>query len=691
MTWRLVLTVGMAFVLGGCAHVPVAPIVRSSGIVVDAQQHPVPGATVEIYRDTEKASPGAADREVRESTETDAQGVFYYQASESGALLVAHKPGFAMAWLFRSRRDELPLRLTLGPSSDIAGVVVGADGKPIADAQVWPLCAAECIALGEGRSDLHMLLGKPARELLSARTAADGTFRITGCPSGAMANLTATKAGLAMRQPPSERGRPEPMQCSAGQRDVKLVMEPGGDIRGRVIAKKSGEPLRGVSARLEQRARSYSLFTQTLMSNEPRESILSGPDGSFHFADIASGAYRVSVDIPGRAPTLPDLVAEPIDVTVGPGQQVKGVQVAAVEGGFLEVSVLGRTDGKPLAGAGVFTSGQGYMSSAAADRNGVALFRLLAGKYSFSVSKSLWSAESGTATVESGRTTHQRVELRPKPMAFVAGTVLAPSAAPASNVRVNTYSMGHDAEVRTDANGQFLLRWNPEEFEGQKTQTSLITARDWKRNEAAATLVDPTKTNVVVCLRPALTVAGQVKDEDGKPFAKAPVKLEFSSNWPDCYAPLTSDSYPFVTDAEGRFMFTALPQELRYDLLVRAEGYGEARYAVKPEEMKTNYLDLALVLKNANRILGGQAVDVLGKPLPGASVMVSGEGQPLHHSVKTDDSGHFEFDHLCAGQVKVFASFNGTIGSRDTAAQAGATNVIVTFDPVFRLPISPNN
>src|ERR1019366_9990675 len=100
-------------------------------------------------------------------------------------------------------------------------------------------------------------------------------------------------------------------------------------------------------------------------------------------------------------------------------------------------------------------------------------------------------------------------------------------------------------------------------------------------------------------------------------------------------------------------------------------------------DSKTNHYEFpAFVLKRADRKLAGQILGRDGKPVAGARVNMSGQGQLMFREAKPDGQGHFHFDGVCAGEVRVNARYYTSPDFRnseegDVKAQGGDTNVVI--------------
>jgi protocatechuate 3,4-dioxygenase beta subunit len=217
-------------------------------------------------------------------------------------------------------------------------------------------------------------------------------------------------------------------------------------------------------------------------------------------------------------------------------------------------------------------------------------------------------------------------------------------------------------------------------------------AQDVGRNLAAIQEFGTTRTwtnstelrmipsNLDLTLHPGITLTGSVKDTDGNPVTNTWLDLSIESgNSSSSFKP-----QPIKVDAQGSFIYPAMPQGRGYYFWgIKAKGYGTAGGFLKPEDSKTNHYEFpAFVLKRADRKLAGQILGRDGKPVVGARVNMSGQGQLMFREAKSDGQGHFSFDGVCAGEVRVDARYypspdfrNGEEG--DVKAQGGDTNVVV--------------
>jgi len=315
--------------------------------------------------------------------------------------------------------------------------------------------------------------------------------------------------------------------------------------------------------------------------------------------------------------------------------------------------------------------------------NGMALFRAPLGKNWFSARQGWWR-QTRTPEIVAGRVNYVWIDLIPPPT--ITGTVRDTSSASVAGALVSFHPGRYpDApdytEVRTDKDGRYeiVLKLSREDYywEGPISPTNFILARSVERNLAAIQEFDEFPTNLDLDLHPGITLSGSVKDPGGAPVTNATVDLRLES----AYSSAVVGPPPIKVNEQGAFVLPAMPQGRPYYFSegITAKGYGTMHgYYLKAEDTRTNRYEFpAFVLKRADRRLAGQVVGLDGKPVAGAAVQFSGDGQLRwnSHSVKSGRDGRFGFDAVCEGPIQVSANLNSQRGA--VAAQGGDTNIIV--------------
>ncbi|RKG63875.1 hypothetical protein D7V80_29040, partial [Corallococcus sp. CA054B] len=236
-----------------------------------------------------------------------------------------------------SETVELALRLDM--DGQVGGIVVDAEGRPLADVTVEATAKAEEDSNGRGYSPL------------SATTGPDGRFVLEPLARDWDYELTAAKPGYALPKPPrkehpdegpddetfeqlrarhkrwlEEREGPK-LMARAGNMDVRIALAFQGRITGR-LAKKDGTPI--------------TRFTVN-------EEAVRDPKGAFTVFVEEPGPQHLTFEAPGHALTQRD-------VDVPAGRDVDLGTVRMEEGHIIKGRVVDDATGAPLAGVSISLS-----------------------------------------------------------------------------------------------------------------------------------------------------------------------------------------------------------------------------------------------------------------------------------------------------------------------------------------------
>ena len=691
--------------------------------VVDEQNRPVAGASVDCHKTVNTADPSwfsePNNTQLEEHSLTDAKGQFKLTNSANSIItVVVQKAGFSPVWvLFPKAVWNTSEPLILAKPTVLEGTVFTPDHRPASDAQVWAYTVHPNNWSEIRRSD-NDLSGQTARELFSAKTDKAGHFRIENFPPESTASLGVTMAGFFQE---TARHSFSSLDFHSGQTNIELTLETAGIVEGKVIDRRSGQPVAGVTVQFgnySRSGRSSSSTTDTgamtlssIMSpTKLFKSITSGPDGLFSVTEVAPGTNYPQISFTGAQADIWTDVGTNNPVTVVAGKTVSNVCVYVIKSGVAEVSVISTNDLKPIANASVYSSGIGLPIQT--DSNGVARLRTRPGTYTVSISKPGWSNIDEAVRIKPGQTNVIKVIASPSdkaqlvrsaffsPSSFpdtIKGTVCDASGAPAPGILVSFHPGGYPdapyhSETITDTKGKYelpicrplnqMVFWN-----GPITPTNMIMARDLSRNLAAASEFVEFPTTLDLTLQPGISFSGTVRDLAGAPIINAYVYLRIGMG--NSLSPLTPN--PIQVDAQGSFTYTALPQGRTYDLdHVIAKGYAESGRWVSESLTHTNhYVFTNLVLKPANFRLSGIVKAPDGKPLAGTAVNLSGESLRMARRTQSDDQGHFAFDSLSAGALQLSAYRNDPNHTEKQIkasinVDAGQTNVILQMEEVVQ-------
>jgi protocatechuate 3,4-dioxygenase beta subunit len=252
----------------------------------------------------------------------------------------------------------------------------------------------------------------------------------------------------------------------------------------------------------------------------------------------------------------------------------------------------------------------------------------------------------------------------------LTGVVTDPDGKTVAGARLTALPSGSGRGVKTDASGVFALTWRLEPWQAQDGSRALLVVRDADRNLAAAEDLSPDTPKIEVQLQPALALAGRVEAPDGSPLAGAGVGVWL----------LVARTYsqveekPITADAEGRFEIKTLPAGQQYVVFAQAKGRGRHQQQVNSDNQSTRIELDAFVLDLADQVIAGRVVDAKERPVAGAQVHLSGEGQPADGNATTDRQGRFSFQ-VCAGTMRLFAYSQG--GHANASVEAGDTNIVL--------------
>jgi protocatechuate 3,4-dioxygenase beta subunit len=516
----------------------------------------------------------------------------------------------------------------------IAGRVVDDKGAPIAGAEV------QLVPGGTGGpfSAAPDLVPVPRVAL----TGADGAFRFDeAAPNGN--RLTIEVRGYATTELTGIREGAVPRP---------IALAPGLSLAGSVKQSDRKSAAAGALVRFEGKARTR--WTETR------------PDGSFRLSELPSGTGVLVVDAGDagvaevRGVALPLADARPLQAVLAPAAAIEGRVIDAKTGTALaRVKVLVRS------GASVAVA-----RSAADGRYRVA--GLFPGRYRVDADDPRYVPyERSGISVLAGEA--QKVDLPLTLGATISGRVVDESGAPIAGAR-GRLSIGGEGELvaflrqerrgadrsgfRSGADGSFkATRLAPGDNQRLNVTHPEYEAKTVPGISLAA---GATRSGVVVVLQRGLSLAGVVKDQDGKPVPGAEVNLNqertFQAGRGGIQARFSvgggPESRPRATSGpDGRFEFRGLSAG-DYGVSARKAGYSDAvaaqvkvAYGVEPVE---------LVLEPGAAI-SGMVVDPSGQPAEGYFVQVRTRGETMGGPPRggprepTGPDGFFHIDGLTAG------------------------------------------
>jgi protocatechuate 3,4-dioxygenase beta subunit len=633
--------------------VPVS--VESGQLTRDAQVIAVRGGGLEVavlgqndHKPQAQVSVNAYKQNFQSSADSDSNGIAFLRLPPGDYQIMASRasmPGnqnqtSASVEAGKTNRVEIEIAAPL----KIAGVLRQPDGQPAVGMRV------------------RLVGGFGGPETPNVKTDAGGKFELEWNPRRFGQNETT--ACVLARDAEHNLAVAQDIDEETGPLDLKLA--PGLTLAGRVES--GGKPVTNATVALMfwTGNRGMPLAGLNRATNMP---------GRFEIPAIPPGRkYGVRVSAPGY------------------GQKIVNDVAASAEAGRMELDpfelkpanlkLAGQVldaDDKPVAGGNVSLFGEGQPNAnARTDREGRFRFdHVCEGSAQLQAnsqnSYGNVSAEGGDTNVvlhlgqnsmaAAGSTAHK-----------LKGTVTDAEGKPVAGAQVEVFPSFNGSQwKKTATNGAFSLTWSLQPWQMQNSGVALLVARDTARNLAATEELPEETTNLDVKLKPALTVAGVVKNTDDSPLAGAEVGVWLKTG--NMYNQL--DDKMAASDAQGAYEIKCLPADGSYIVFASAKGHGRSQQQV-PGDAETNRLELSpFVLKLADRVLAGQVLNENDKPVSGAYVNLNGEDQP-NGNVTTDSKGRFHFK-VCEGQIRLFANSSQGGGFGQATAEAGDTNVVLTL------------
>lgn len=657
-----VLAAGLFLAIAGQAQPASGQTIRLVGKVVDSSSNAIAGAAIVAY-------PRARDVLAEAFTEptqpvmSAEDGSFKLELLSPGCEVLVRKPGLAPAWWQGwNLRQDVEQTFVLHQPMALAGRVADSSGQPLANAKVFVVFAfAEQERPGGGRS-FASLSGKLARQCFSAKTSADGAFRIEQLPPNTSADLAIQFPGKVLRPPQRDYVSPENMMCRSGDTNVQLVVEPAGEVRGQLVFEGAGTVDR------EALSTARVILTHQRMVGQAIDPARVREDGTFSIPNLVSGEARLMTRF-GTNP-VPDWVAPQISVSIRASEPAEPVRIVAVKGSVVRVSVLADPDRTPVADTTVQMSGPDYNASIVTGAEGSGWSRVVPGEYQAIAYKASSRSAPVAFTAESGVTNEVEMTLRPPPV--VAGKVTTADGQPAAGARVQIFPNWFGPEqgrALTDSEGRYRIEWDASRF-GSGDRSFALVATDTNRNLVGAADLEPEARELDVTLGPGLTILGRVEDVDGKGLGSAALTVFL-------WAGNSGSTFEAATRVtpDGRFSIANLPPGRRYSVSASAPGYGSSSREAPADSENVREVEVEpFALRVADRKLAGRVVDSDDKPISGAWVHLYGEDQP-NGSTRSDAEGRFAFDAVCEGVVRLSASAQNAFGN--ISAEGGDTNVVL--------------
>jgi len=428
-----------------------------------------------------------------------------------------------------------PLRITLERACELAGRIVSRDGNPVGRIHLWvqlPMPASVSMDEWHRIQSRHGIHNLCTNEL--------GEFRLGGLKKGDyLINVGGGSGGPNVVAKAFE-GIP------AGATDLRLVMEPGLAMSGRVV-NRAGEGIPGVymAARIEGAG----------TPGDSRRYDTTAPDGSFEITGLAAGSHSIWMSIrKGRARR---------EITREHFQAGASGIVIEIDDAFLSISgTLSDGLGSPLAGVGLRVRSSGTSSDirATTDAAGRFVFEGVDGiEYQVRVEGERYAKLllDGGHSVRGGET---GVVLRLHEGATIAGTVRDETGAAVRDVWVEARAGETVQHTQTGPDGIFRITGLPGGAEARLRAVAVDFA--WHMRSVRAGT-----SGVGITLKRGTVSRGRVIDAAGEPLAR--IRLVFT--------PVEGEDTESQTRAkdDGTFVVRLLERDYRVTAVrIGEEGTG---------------------------------------------------------------------------------------------------------------------
>jgi protocatechuate 3,4-dioxygenase beta subunit len=621
-----------------------------SGVVRDAHQQPIVGATVSLPANV----PGQRGRGAAASTVTDAKGNYSLTGIKPGnyQLLVSH-PGYTTApsnvSLTAGARVQKPL--VVSPRARISGTVVDDDKRAVTAASI----NADTVSrdpMGLPRNIRRLMAGLPISH--SAFSGPDGRFSLRTDTQGDI-ELEASKKGL-----PS--AKTSAMHLAQGEKKsgVTIVMPRGVAISG-IVTDKQGKPLSGVAVNASENEGGGPLAggMRRMIVNAVRgvaeddDTVRTGTDGKFT-TRVKEGTYDVAFKREGfstksvRA-VVANATTKPIEVTLEPGVEitgrvtragngVEGINVAVMSTDSPQMSVT-RPDGR-------FTVGD-----------------LSPGPYMVVFNKQ----DEFVQQMRNLTAPANNVNIELPPGGRITGRVLDKNThqpVTSFNAGVSVARMGGGMQIDippmmksfTSDDGSFSLDNVP-----TGTVQVVASAPGYTTARQSNVTIEEGKSveNIELDLDIGVKLSGHVTSADGTPLSGVSVRPDSGGGGMRMVRTISvggGDGTSATTDGNGDYSIDQLEAGNK-SFTFTLEGYLPASKSV---DLSGREARLDAQLSSGLHVAGVVVTDA-GAPVPDADIRASSavSASGGFRATKTDASGAFTFDSVAPGHYSFTASKQG--------------------------------
>jgi hypothetical protein len=509
-------------------------------------------------------------------------------------------------------------------TGELTGTVISNAGEPLAG----PKLRIKSIAAME-RSDSEPFLQ-------DAVCNDKGEFALRPVPVGRRLGLIITHEGM-FTVVPIELTQDRPKQ------NVTIKLQPSTHLAGHVRNSK-GEPVSGATV---------SAYTGEDMDDMPYQFegdlivATSGADGAFKITHVWPARIKLAAKAEGYAQTVSGLVepgSENIELVVSKGGSATGTVVDAETGSPLAGITLSFVPDDPARMPGRLDE----HTAQSKDDGSFSVAGLRAGKQLVQLNGDKRIIVEGESIEVHDDEESTGITIKVGQGGSISGRVTnADSGLPVSKISVSaipsTPGPIKPGSATTDSDGRYSiggLRGGSFVISAQPPRGYVAQTRE-ERPSVAVTAGKPVE-GIDIKLKPSITIAGIVKDPDGKPVAEAQItaKSDAGGEWPRA-----------ISDEEGHFQITGLDRVQTFHIQAQKEGYSPAQAGPLDPAGEAIKNEIELVLQQSATITG-IVVNSNGKPLEGMRVIAVGATRNQFEvpNAQTDWTGMFEIQGLADGE-----------------------------------------
>jgi protocatechuate 3,4-dioxygenase beta subunit len=663
-----------------------APVINTSGWVVDGNGKPIVGARVYLSEWASRtfSVPSLFDfKGVMAEAATGPSGQFSLKDAKvhPGAWawdIVVAAPGHGLVFKPALLEDDnTGSTFVLGPEATVFGRLVDQQGRPVKGARVDLYCVAEIhdpvLPSRWAPGVLYLALSQLG---FHTKTDDKGEFRLRGMPRDSRLTLLISHddfqrelvyvATTKQRLPDLfDTAGGHVRRCSERVYPARFThtLNPGHRVHGMVVREDDGEPVPGaqISMRPSNPSTSGSYGSEAFVTKADK-------NGRFVVGGLHPGHYSAQVSPPTDKRDEAYAAAHTcVEAEILASRPESEIVVRLPKAGLVLGKVVDAKSGVGLRDIAIGcvpeTGRQAQTERIAWDRvavrtadDGAFSLTLPPGQWALSIAEPVpgyaTSAARGkglavqTVKVTAAHTVGG-VVFSLSPGSVIMGRVVGPDSSPLEGVRVDKlWEETEQPRTVSNAAGEFILTGD---------FPSALRFIDYRRRLGALVREEQLRDergNVRVMLSPLGRVEGGVVDENHNPVAGALVQLHYNK---------AEDGDGTVANvlvgADGRFAFASMIPGCPYEIEAYANGYSRYRCELGVPTNGDAYPLGEIVLRRTGASLAGRIVDQAGSPVADATLVVtsmqSGNTADNRILMQSDKNGLFAVFGVTAGPLHI--------------------------------------